>query len=852
MPFPGVSQPTLDHYRIDNSKAFLANFDLDVDGGTATGFTITFPDTAPAAGLTVTLKPPPFTNNPDPAPVALWPVPNSPVVRGAYTITVSSEPATDPTALNVEIFNNAGDFNQTWELRAKVSAPIDWTLNYAIVGTTNMHYLASDPRAELQGTPATMREQEPITLHSADATQGTVIGTLPASLAPTYRWRHEHPIAISDLPSPVLTARDYDMKLPGVYEPQTIRLVTDVAFGGTTPNNTAFLTSTSDPNELTVSARPQHVVMVLDRSGSMALDSPSRWSRAVAAARVFTHLYAGAREHVHGDDSLAIVTFTDEQGWHGGSPSNLVKTIMPLTKISEAKDIIKTLNLEQPLSLTPIGDGLVRGVDLLADAGPVGDRRLTMLLVTDGEENAGCVYVGPDDPSVSAGLPPGTVKSFANLPFDPLHPRRGEILSWIREHKQLFAIGLGSQVETTVLGNLAAGTGHFLPVNTPADLASAFAQILNLNQDVDRPIPTVDAGMAHFTTTAGADRLIFAIVPKSPVPNTSIRLERLDPSTGQYDTYPVTPESTETHHVAWVSDLPNLTDAAIEWRVTYLDITDPLHPVPKPLTVEEVFPFEDLHVKADILLDKPAYLTGDDMKLTVRLRHDAAPILGATIRAELVAPAVGMGTALSGLGPNVRMEALSDRRDPPSQREARIEELLRRNKWHHLPCEEPPKGLFVDGTNELHDPDGDGNYTNTFARVNKEGAFSWTLFAEGVDTNGQPFSRQLTVAALAGIRVDVRKTEVEQTRVPSHPSGMRAVRVTVTPQDAHGGLLGPDKDRVVIWALENGIFEHVWKKEPAPVFTDGTYQRVVLFRAGQRPRLRVKASGTVLREIRIA
>jgi len=268
-----------------------------------------------------------------------------------------------------------------------------------------------------------------------------------------------------------------------------------------------------------------------------------------------------------------------------------------------------------------------------------------------------------------------------------------------------------------------------------------------------------------------------------------------------------------------------------------------------PLPATNVLAYEDLRVKAAVQLDKPEFLTGDDMKVTVRLRHDGSPILHAAVRAELDAPDVGLGEALSSLGPDFKAEPRKGEDAPPLPA-AMIEELLRRRQWKTWP-RSSPTGLFVDGTDLLHDPDNDGNYTNTFDRIWKEGVYSWKLFVDGVDTKGNPFSRQLAIATVAGIRVDARATRIRQEQVPNHPSKLHAVRVIITPQDVRGERLGPNKDHVVIWALTGGVFEHIHNEEAAPVFTDGTYQRVILHRPGQQPMLRVKANGTLLPKIRV-
>jgi hypothetical protein len=285
--------------------------------------------------------------------------------------------------------------------------------------------------------------------------------------------------------------------------------------------------------------------------------------------------------------------------------------------------------------------------------------------------------------------------------------------------------------------------------------------------------------------------------------------------------------------------------ASAIWRVTSVDAADaPLGPLP----AVNVLAYEDLRVKAAVRLNKPEFLTGDDMTLTVRIRHDGNPIPGATVRAELDAPGEGLGEALSTLGPNIKLDKRG--KDAPPLAGAMIEELMRRRGWKHWPTH-TPKGLFIDGTDLLYDTEGDGNYTNTFARVFKEGVYSWKLFADGTDTSGNPFARQLAIDTVAGIKVDARASRIRQERIPNHPSGMHAVRVTINPMDVRGERLGPNHDNVVFWALKDGQFEHIVNHEPAPVFTDGTYQRVVLYRSGQQPSLVLKANGTPIPRFRV-
>jgi len=216
----------------------------------------------------------------------------------------------------------------------------------------------------------------------------------------------------------------------------------------------------------------------------------------------------------------------------------------------------------------------------------------------------------------------------------------------------------------------------------------------------------------------------------------------------------------------------------------------------------------------------------------------------------LTAPDVGLGEELSTIGDVPDDNKEKDAKDPKPWLERRIQALLRKRNWRHLPSNTPPpSGLFVDNTDQLFDPEGDGNYTNTFARVFKEGTYAWQLFVDGLTVNGNPYTRSLAISTFATVKVSPKATTVKVIRVHNHPSKLLAARIVVTPQDARGERLGPGHDNVVVWSLDDGTFEHVLNHVPAETFPDGTYQRVILYRPTQRPIVRVLADDVLLPKI---
>jgi hypothetical protein len=846
MPQPSITTVSARNFGINDSKAFIAGFRLPLQAFDTQSVTVEYPAEAtdPFMELEIQVDPPL-------PPIDLFAIPSGSgqEVSGHIVTVVIAPPVNDRITLTCNIAENTGNGNSlgnNWRLRSRRDTAVRWTLGIGGAATTEI-FVASDPRAVLTApvTDENLLEQDPFTLTAALATglvgAQTVVGTLPADLAPGYRFSHTGPIAMNPLPAFSAT-HEFTLTLPGVYQPTPVDFSVSTSFGGTAPGNTAFLQNVSEPVPTSLTTRPQHIVIVLDQSFSMSQES--RWTNAIIGTRMLTNLIAVGRAGVNADDRIGIVSFTDAQNWHAAPPSPLVKTLLPLTPLAAAKDAVNKLDFGDPEAETPIGDGLVAGLDLLASGGPPGTKQFTLVLLTDGFQNAGSVFVGTTVPNT--GLPPGTVKSFNGTLNDAAHPLREQL----RNSARRFVIPLGATVETTVLNELAATNGFtgFLPVAVPEQLAESFGETLHFSQDVNRLIasttappglPPAELNRIHFSTGAGADRLMLAVL--SSVPNSTIRLERWDGSTFVTETVQV--DSSETHHVTSVANVPAISTAAIHWRVTLRDANAAPGADPLALAPASVLAYEDLHLKADVLLDKPEYLTGDDLTLTVRVRRDFTPILGARIRAELDAPDSGVGEELS-----VAADSGQHRGSPPSLEE-RIGAVMRRHGWTSWPHHEQPKGLFVDGTDELHDFDGDGNYTNTFNRIFAEGPYTWRLFVDGADTDGAFFGRQLTIATAADVKVSARATKVQTVRIPNHPSRLRAVRVIITPQDVRRQRLGPGKDATVIWQLDRGQFEHIHDQQPAPVFTDGTYQRVVLFRNHERPVVRVNVTGVLLRPI---
>ncbi len=820
MPNPTITQATpTSPYTIANSRAIMADVVLTAGAFESRFLNLTVDNAA--TGLVIEL----VQNGPPVRTVAVTGASGSDATVPGVSVDWTSVPGAATTTYTITVRDQTGGGYVTvpWTLRTKSAAPGTWL--FAPEQAMLLSRVMCDPVAVLTSSVVgAVPEKSPITLTAALATVGTVLG----GPAPTvsYRFRSVGATAIPPLPvcSGGLTA---GVTTPGVLRDSQVDLLVEVAFADCGSAATAWLRNTSPATTITIRPRPHQVAVLVDRSGSMG---GARWRGAVAAARAVVRLFTVFRSGVQADDRVTLLAFEDTGCRWGPGSAPLTPTLLTPSSPAAAADAICSVPLGDPGSCTPIGQGLVAAMDVLAAAGHPADVRYALVMLTDGYENAGTVQVGP-------GTPPAGVQSFA------VARTATADRSFVNQRLALFTVGLGSTVDEPVLNNLpavAAGGGQYLKITDPTQLASAFGQMLAYVHEAN-PVATTAAaaGAVRFVTSGGADRLAAVVLAPAGTVTTSFRpAGSAEPFVAGPATVSCPEQDGVAVHGISVLDVSALGVAgSIEWEVAHSTAA---------LTASSVLAYEDLRVNARLVLEQHAFRLGDAMEVTVHLRDGGEPITTARVTVEVVAPTEGLGEALTAFAPRYDPAPLPVP-DPPLGKGHMVAALLRSRETTDLPTG-VLTGPFVDGSNELRDPDRTGDYRNTFVRFDHEGTYTWRVTVDGVDTSGAPFTRVLTTSAWAGLLVDPGASGVKLTDLGvRQASGLTAVQIDVVPRDANGRPLGPFWDADVVFTLDVGRFEGSEPGEdPPPVLFDGSYRRVALYRAEQQPTVTVIATGTTL------
>ncbi|MBP2326531.1 hypothetical protein JOF56_006916 [Kibdelosporangium banguiense] len=719
-------------------------------------------------------------------------------------------------------------FHTTWQLRVSGVVPPATALLQINAGTAEITRVLADP---VVTTPALspLLEKSPITLTGTANYTTVPVGVGPAGTPapPPLRARWEQvpstisapppstlfsatvataPLNATIAPSPAFIA-------PGVYGPLNI----DYRLTAFYDDNANMLADGAEPVAscvvtLPVKPRNQHMLLVLDRSGSMLATMPgtskTRWDFAVEAAHVWADLWIGLRGGITGTtDKAGIMVFeANVCGWKNKTAAPIEILVPKSGNLGGVTDLdVQTLDLGMPGGCTPIGDSLVTAIDKFAALGGTVDDRYVILHMTDGFENSGAVVIEDDSP-----VPPGATSNFTAARVST--PARTTVNNTLA----IYTVGLGpkASVQDSALVDLNENGEHrglYKPIQAN-ELMSTFGQMFGHAleaQDLTPPNPN-----DPFPVSAGEHRLAIALLRPSTNrmkvyrsvgggPELQVAGPGAALGTG------ITTEDRGGHSIVMVDLEAHLGSPvpASTWRVEEY-LADGTTRV--PIGAGRLLALVDLFLTANIRFDRDRYATGQRALLTCQIAAGGAPVPRSQVRVELARPGEGLGSFLSANGSGYKPGNQSGP-DPLAPKAAMLNALLQRKDRHELPVE-TPKGFFRDGTDELWDdgrhrdgvPD-DGTYTNTYDKLDKEGLYTWRFTITGQTPDGNPFLRVATRTLWVSVGVDPAASKVEQK--PVEVRGERqAVAITVTPMDSRGERLGPFRASEVKFTTDQGRF----------------------------------------------
>ncbi|MEU6232930.1 vWA domain-containing protein [Kitasatospora sp. NPDC047058] len=777
-------------YTVHDAKALVADLTLDV--GITTPFPVVEVRLPAAADAQVNL----VRGNVS-LPLLPGPVNDSTTFAQRRIVADTTTDGTD-LVLGIEIRATAGAVSgETWSVRGEATAPQpvwQFTQGDNTPADPTVTRIMCDPVADFTITApgltvGAVSEGTQVTLTAAaavgTAAAPTVVGSPVPAVART--WSKTGGLAIPSFPTTCSAGPQGVFTTPGVYVEKGIAVSQEVWFETGCAGPVGTLNNTAPPQPLTIKARPQHLALVLDRSGSMQGD---RWENAKTAARILGDLFAVMRAGVNPADRIEQLVFEDPScTWHPVADPIIQPVLAPSDPGSVA-GMVCQVDFGPPGSCTPIGDGLIRAIDDLAVLPAGGNPKYTVVLLTDGYENSGSVRVAASTP-----IPPGVsgIQQFG------VARQTGAARQRVNQDLSLYTIGLGPTVQEDVLDTLATQSqGVYRHVVKVSEVADAMAQMVSFSQSTQRVAPDPGTGLTERVVSLDprVSRLAVAVLWNDPADTVELAW-RTQGSGASFTPVAAAVQRCPTHGLASV-DLTMLfgTDEdsvpGTEWRIVHVDSAGADLPLPDT----DLLVFVDLFVRVDVVFDRDTYGTGDPMVITARLRAGDDPVTNASVTVELTRPKESLGTFLARNGTTFKVSPPRPP-DPHAPKAAMLTELLRR---HELPGGLPvvePSAIFEDGSDRLFDdgehhdgPAGNGDFANRYVELDKEGTYTWRVNVEGRLQDGSRFSRVLTVSKWVGITPDPDKSQVIVGSTTSS-RGRLLTEITVYPLDRNGEFLGP-------------------------------------------------------------
>lgn len=702
-------------------------------------------------------------------------------------------------------------------------------------GTISIDRVLADPtilNVQVFSPPLPVHEKDAVTLSASVqhtvAENGAPATPLPAPPALLSVWSEDpaNLLALTDFNSLGATAT---FTAPAAFQQVdlsfTVTAALDLAANGVIDVGDP---QTTEPLEVEIHTVRYGLVLVLDRSGSMASGlgggGLSKWDVAVQAAHVWSDIFRVFRP---GNNHLAgVVTFEhDGCTWTPTPAVNITfrnpanhAAVAGMTPLAGLGSAANSWDLGDEASCTPIGDALVKAWQGIGSAlGP--DDVGAVILMTDGYENAGRVTIAQ-----SAG--PATTTFAAERVTAGLQVANQLIAD------NVYTLGIGSSVDEDRLNDL--GSAYYQKIDTDlSQVMPAFAAMLGHVIDAEERLPNPVSGTAiRYLVPAGEQRLAVALLWSAITHR--LRLSWRPQSGGAFtivnatDTG-VTEVRRGTHGVTGIdlTALPGIAGQATEWELQHFDDAAMNPNAPLPVLPADALAMVDLKTKADVGFDRRQYFLGEPIGLRCHIRSGGVPVTDATVGVDCARPGEGLGTFLTTYADRYRSTQPSPGKgDPLSGKGLMFKTLLNVTDRNDLPIVVPPQF-------QLFDAEARGNFTNAFADTAKEGTYTFRFRVEGQLADGSRFSSMFVRSTWVGVRPDPALLNP----VWSAIDGLTST-VTFKPQYKEE-YLGPYRTAVIKVHVANGT-----ASGPLIDNIDGSYTQRVKHERGVDPIVSIEIYGT--------
>jgi hypothetical protein len=204
----------------------------------------------------------------------------------------------------------------------------------------------------------------------------------------------------------------------------------------------------------------------------------------------------------------------------------------------------------------------------------------------------------------------------------------------------------------------------------------------------------------------------------------------------------------------------------------------------------------------DVTFDEPNYDTGDDILIAVRLMELGLPAKLDKLTVKVKIPEEGPGNWYV----KNKVTAEEMKKIPTDKDGEELPDIYRK----YLALTENMKvsypSLYTETTLTLYD-DGrhgdsaarDGIYANYLKGIEKEGIYTFSIFAEGTTSRNNPYTRDRIITKYITVNVDPAKTQAKAVLDKELEKGYAQYKVTLLPMDAMGNYLGPGHtDRISV------------------------------------------------------